>query len=224
MLLILGVLIIDQAVKIWVKTHMAIGDEFPILGQSWAFIHFVENEGMAFGWEIPATYGKLILSLFRLAAIGFLIYLLRQLLLAGASLGLLICFGLIFAGALGNIIDSAFYGLIFSASPYHGGVAELFPAEGGYAGLLHGKVVDMFYFPMIDSQWPDWVPMMGGRPFLFFRPVFNVADASITVGVILLLLFYRRFFTHDQMNKDAPVHNEESPVVPTNGVSPDSAV
>lgn len=197
LLVIVLVLLIDQSLKIWVKTHMEIGQEFPILGQSWAFIHFVENEGMAFGWEIPATYGKLILSLFRLGAIVFLSYILYQLMQARASRGLLICFALIFAGALGNIIDSVFYGLIFSASPYHGGVATLFPEAGGYAGLLHGKVVDMFYFPMIESVWPAWVPFVGGQSFLFFRPVFNVADASISVGVIMLLLFYRSYFTQE---------------------------
>ncbi len=201
LLVIFLVLIIDQSLKIWVKTHMQIGEEFPILGQNWAFIHFVENEGMAFGWKIPAVYGKLILSLFRLGAIVFLSYILRQLMKAEASLGLLTCFALIFAGALGNIIDSVLYGLIFSASPYHGGVAELFPEAGGYAGVLYGKVVDMFYFPMIESVWPSWVPFVGGEPFLFFRPVFNVADASISVGVILLLLFYRNFFTQDSISK-----------------------
>ncbi len=196
-LIILLVLIIDQSVKIWVKTTMQIGEEFPLLGIRWAIIHFVENEGMAFGWKIPATYGKLILSLFRIGAIAFLIYLIRQLLAAGAGKGLLTCFALIFAGALGNIIDSAFYGMIFSASHYHGGVATMFPAEGGYAGFLYGKVVDMLYFPIIESSWPQWMPWIGGEHFLFFRPVFNIADASITTGVILLLLFYRNFFLQD---------------------------
>ncbi len=207
LLVIVVVLIIDQSLKIWVKTHMQIGEEFPILGQRWAFIHFVENEGMAFGWQIPAVYGKLILSLFRLGAIVFLAYILRQLMRAEASLGLLACFALIFAGALGNIIDSVLYGLIFSVSPYHGGLAEMFPAAGGYAGILHGKVVDMFYFPMIESVWPSWVPFVGGDPFLFFRPVFNVADASISVGVALLLLFYRSFFTQEASD---PVKEVES--------------
>jgi signal peptidase II len=198
LLLIVVILVADQVLKIWVKTHMQIGEEFPILGRSWALIHFVENEGMAFGWKIPASYGKLILSLFRLGAIAFLIYLIRNLLKAGAGYGLLTCFGLIFAGALGNIIDSAFYGLIFSASPYHGGIAELFPESGGYAGFLHGKVVDMFYFPMINGTWPEWVPFFGGDAFIFFRPVFNIADAAITTGVFMLLLFHRSFFLHEQ--------------------------
>lgn len=208
LLLIFLVLAADQALKIWIKTNMSIGEEFPILGQSWALIHFVENEGMAFGWKIPATYGKLILSLFRLGAIGFLIYLIRNLMQAGAGHGLLACFGLIFAGAVGNIIDSAFYGLIFSASPYHGGVAEIFPAEGGYAGLLHGKVVDMFYFPMISGTWPEWVPFFGGDSFIFFRPVFNIADAAITTGVFMLLLFHRSFFLQEQASPAATETSE----------------
>ncbi|MCF8237283.1 MAG: lipoprotein signal peptidase [Saprospiraceae bacterium] len=214
LLVIFLVLFIDQSLKIWVKTHMQIGEEFPILGQNWAFIHFVENEGMAFGWKIPALYGKLILSIFRLGAIVFLSYILHQLMKAEASRGLLTCFALIFAGALGNIIDSVFYGQIFSASPYHGGVAELFPEGGGYAGVLYGKVVDMFYFPMIESVWPSWMPFVGGEQFLFFRPVFNVADASISVGVILLLLFYRNFFTQESIseNKENPPSAEQTPI------------
>lgn len=186
---------------------MELGSHFPILGLSWANIHFVENEGMAFGWKIPAEYGKLILSLFRLVAVGFLIWVIRGLVLAQSSLGLLTCFGLILAGAIGNIIDSAFYGLIFSASPYHGGMATMFPESGGYAGFLHGKVVDMFYFPLFETTWPDWVPWVGGDHFLFFRPVFNLADASITTGVISLLLFYRSFFLHP--SETAP-HKSES--------------
>jgi signal peptidase II len=193
------VLFIDQASKIWVKTHMAIGEEFSIFGLKWALIHFVENEGMAFGWKIPAVYGKLILSVFRLGALVFLIYLIRQLLQAKASTGILISFGLIFAGALGNIIDSVFYGLIFSESPYHGGVAEMFPEGGGYAGILYGKVVDMLYFPLFQTTWPEWMPWVGGDSFLFFRPVFNVADSSIFTGVASLLLFHRKFFTQDSI-------------------------
>lgn len=194
--IILFVLIIDQALKIWIKTHFAYGEEVKILGLDWALIHFVENEGMAFGITFGGEYGKLALSLFRIAAVGFLFYYLRLLMRSQVSFGLVVCFALILAGALGNILDSAFYGMIFSETPYHSGeVAKIFPPEGGYAGFLHGKVVDMFYFPMWEGFFPDWLPFWGGEHFLFFRPVFNLADASITMGVLSLLVFYRSFFS-----------------------------
>jgi len=199
-LIILAVLIIDQSLKIWVKTNMHINedsfDDWTWWTVSWARIHFVENPGMAFGLELPGNYGKLALSVFRIAAVGFLFYYLKLLIKAKVSFGLIACFGLILSGAVGNIIDSAFYGLLFSNSPFHSmGVSTLFPPEGGYAGFLHGRVVDMFYFPMFSGTFPDWVPKWGGENFLFFRPVFNVADASITVGVSSLLLFHRSFFS-----------------------------
>lgn len=194
-LIVIGVLIVDQWLKIWIKTNLAYGEEIQILGQSWALIHFVENEGMAFGITLGGDYGKLALSLFRIAAVCFLIYYLRLLLRSKVSFGLIASFSLILAGAIGNIIDSAFYGLIFSQSPYHGGVATMFPEGGGYAGFLHGKVVDMFYFPMFEGFFPEWVPLWGGEHFQFFRPVFNVADAAITTGVLSLLIFFRSFFS-----------------------------
>ncbi|MBI5914788.1 MAG: lipoprotein signal peptidase [Bacteroidetes bacterium] len=194
-LLIVAVLAIDQCLKIWIKTNMAYGEEIKMLGQPWALIHFVENEGMAFGITLGGDHGKLALSLFRIAAVGFLIYYLRLLLRSKVSFGLIASFALILAGAVGNIIDSAVYGLIFSETPYHGGVATLFPEGGGYAGFLHGKVVDMFYFPIFEGFYPEWVPVWGGEHFLFFRPVFNVADASITTGVLSLLIFFRSFFS-----------------------------
>jgi len=173
---------------------MQYGDQIPIFGFSWAFIHFVENNGMAFGITLGGKAGKLFLSLFRIGAVGFLVYYIRKLIEAGANIGVLICFALILAGAIGNILDSAFYGLIFSESSYQGGLAELLPEEGGYAGLLRGKVVDMLYFPMIDTFLPNWLPIWGGNRFQFFKPVFNVADSSISIGIISLLLFQRQFF------------------------------
>lgn len=181
---------------------MYYGEEFSILGLDWARIHFVENEGMAFGLSLGGNYGKLLLSLFRIFAVGFLIYYIRMLLKAKVSFGLLVSFALILAGAIGNILDSAFYGLIFSESPYHGmKTAELFPEDGGYAGFLYGKVVDMFYFPMFRGNFPDWFPLWSGKPFLFFRPVFNLADSAITVGVASILLFQRRFFSSEYQDE-----------------------
>jgi len=192
--LILLVLLLDQGLKIWVKTHMEYGDEIPLFGLDWAKLHFVENPGMAFGLTFGGDYGKLALSLFRIFAVGFLVYFINRLIKLNLSMGLLASFALILAGALGNIIDSAFYGMIFSASPNHGGLASLFPAKGGYSGFLYGKVVDMFYFPMFRGHYPDWFPFSAGRPFLFFRPVFNIADAAISIGVVSIILFYRSFF------------------------------
>lgn len=191
--LILIVLLIDQSLKIWVKTHIPYGDAIHLLGWERAQLHFVENNGMAFGISLGKEYGKLALSLFRVIAVGFLIYYIRLLLKSKANLGLLISFALILAGAIGNIIDSAFYGLIFSAS-YHGNVAQMFPEEGGYAPFLYGKVVDMLYFPLLKGNFPDWFPQWGGQQYIFFRPVFNIADMSITFGVLNILLFQRSFF------------------------------
>lgn len=183
---------------------MSYGDEFELFGIPWALIHFVENDGMAFGVTFGGAYGKLALSLFRIIAVGFLIYYLRFLDKAGASMGLLISFGLILSGAIGNILDSAFYGLIFSESVPYGDPAVLFPAEGGYASFLHGKVVDMLYFPIFSGYFPDWFPFWGGERFLFFKPVFNIADTAITLGVINILLFQRSFFSnaHEEESQD----------------------
>ncbi len=177
---------------------MEYGEEFLILGLTWARIHFVENEGMAFGISFGEQTGKLLLSLFRIVAVGFIIYMIRQMILLGESKGVLVCFSMILAGAIGNIIDSAVYGVIFSESPYHGGVAEMFPESGGYAGILYGKVVDMLYFPLIRTEWPSWMPLWGGESFEFFSPVFNIADSAITCGIIALLLFYRQFFSSNK--------------------------
>ncbi len=207
------VLILDQTLKIWVKTTLAHGDSIFLFGWDRAQIHFVENPGMAFGLELGGEYGKLALSLFRILAVSFLIYYLRILIKNKAPFGLLFSFACILAGAIGNIIDSAFYGLIFSESCYHCGIAELFPEGGGYAGFLHGRVVDMLYFPVLKGNYPDWLPFLGGDSFTFFSPVFNLADTAITVGVAYILLFQRSFFsTHHSAEEKTVTSLEPAPV------------
>lgn len=215
LLIVFVVLLIDQVLKIWVKTHMEYGQEFGILGLSWARIHFVENEGMAFGLSLGGNLGKLALSLFRLVAVGFLIYIIHTLVKAKETSGVILSFSLILAGALGNILDSAFYGLIFSATPYHGGLATMFPEGGGYAPFLYGKVVDMLYFPLIDTSFPQNFPIWGGQRFQFFRPVFNISDAAISTGVFTLLLFHRRIFK----SKPDEVTNVDRDTSLDNGIS-----
>ena len=190
-LIILAILIADQILKIWIKTTMVLGQEIHVF-DNWFLLHFTENDGMAFGIDFPGNSGKLILSLFRICAIIAIAIFLRHLILSKAHPGLVISVTIILAGALGNIIDSAFYGLIFSHS--WGSVAEIFPNEKGYAGFLYGKVVDMLYFPIIKGNWPHWFPIWGGREFIFFRPVFNIADSAITTGVFIILFFQKRFF------------------------------
>lgn len=200
-LLIAVVLIIDQWSKVYIKTNFEYGSGFDILGLEWAKIHFVENEGMAFGLSFGGVKGKYVLSVFRILMAGFLIYMLRRMIIEGEKKGLIISFSLIVAGAIGNIIDSLFYGIIFSESHYHGGVATFLPEGGGYSGFLQGKVVDMLYFPLIDTVLPSWVPIWGGERFEFFKPVFNVADSAITVGVFIILIGYRSFFKSEKENK-----------------------
>jgi signal peptidase II len=190
-LLITLILIADQMLKIWVKTHMQIGDEIHIFGNR-GMIHFIENNGMAFGMEMGGSPGKLILSIFRIVAIFGIGWFLNSLVIKKANLGLILAVSAILAGAIGNIIDSAFYGMIFSES--YSQHAILFPPGGGYSSFLHGKVVDMFYFPIINTHWPDWSPFRPGESFIFFRPVFNLADSAITCGVISILLFQKRMF------------------------------
>lgn len=190
-LIVLLVILADQASKFWVKTHMVLGEEFSVLGD-WFLIHFTENNGMAFGMELAGPMGKLLLSLFRLLAISGLGYGLFWINKRKFHQGFIVCVALVFAGALGNLIDSLFYGRIFSDS--FGRLAEVLPVEGGYAPVFYGRVVDMLYFPLIEGVFPSWIPVWGGEDFLFFRPVFNVADASITSGMIAFLIFQKKFF------------------------------
>lgn len=188
------VLLLDQSLKVWVKTHMFYREIIPIFGADWAFLHFVENDGMAFGKEFNFPHAKLILSFFRIIAATFLAFFIRSLVLAKAAKGLLVSFSLILAGALGNIIDSIFYGLLFSASYTHGMLAEMFPVGGGYAPLLHGKVVDMFYIYFFDFTIPESIPFIGGNTLEFFGSVFNIADVAISIGVLQVLFFHKSFF------------------------------
>ncbi|NLN96320.1 MAG: lipoprotein signal peptidase [Bacteroidales bacterium] len=184
--LIFQILFLDQASKFWVKTHMTIGQEIKVIG-NWFRIHFTENPGMAFGMELSGENGKLVLTLFRIiAAILIFIYLYRLTKKDSHPL-LLISISMILAGAIGNIIDSMFYGVLFNESTFYE-PAKLLSAEEGYAPLFHGHVVDMLYFPILKGQYPSWVPLLGSKEFIFFRPVFNLADSSITIGVFILIL------------------------------------
>ena len=202
--LIILVLIIDQATKVYIKLNFPLYGGFNIFGLEWARIYFIENDGMAFGLKFGGDIGKYILSVFRIFMVGFLIYFLKTIIRSKEAYGLQVSFALIIAGAIGNIIDSAFYGLIFSnSSPHSRNVAEFMPEGGGYEGFLQGQVVDMFHFPMINSRFPEWLPLWGGEAFSFFRPVFNVADSSISIGVVLILLFYRSFFIANKAEEGA---------------------
>jgi len=183
---------------------MALGDEIPVLGD-WFLLHFTENKGMAFGLELSGKWGKLILSLFRIVAIGIIGWYLVKIIHRKEKTGLIISISLILAGAIGNMIDSAFYGLIFSES-YHQ-AATVFPEGGGYATFLHGKVVDMLYFPLFRGTYPEWLPFLGGESFSFFRPVFNIADSAITIGVFVLLVFQKRFFPQKTEEEQASAFN-----------------
>lgn len=185
-IIIFLILVADQAVKIWIKTNMSLYESIRI--SDWFYIYFTENNGMAFGIEL---FDKLFLTLFRIAAVvGLFWYLYRICPKKSTRFGYCVCVSMIIAGALGNIIDSLFYGLVFNHS--FGQLATLFPDGGGYGSLFYGKVVDMLYFPLIDTYLPKWMPFVGGSHFVFFRPVFNLADSAISVGIIILMLFYRR--------------------------------
>ena len=183
-------ILIDQSLKFWVKTNMFLGQEFPVY--DWFIIHFTENNGMAFGMEFGGYTGKKILTIFRIVVVGIGIKYIFNLTKVGFSNGASIALGFIIGGAIGNIIDSSFYGIIFNES--YNNVASFMPDGGGYSSLLHGKVVDMFYFPLINSHFPNWLPIWGGEHFIFFRPVFNIADAGISIGIFMILFFYRKEF------------------------------
>ena len=190
------ILLIDQITKIWIKTNMSLYENTEIT--SWFYIYFTENPGMAFGWEF---FDKVFLTLFRLIFSGLILYYLITLVKRKYRIGYVICISLIFAGAVGNIIDCLFYGVLFGEStPVQ--VASFLPESGGYAPLLKGKVVDMLYFPLIKTTWPSWVPYYGGESFVFFRPIFNIADSAISVGIAILLLFYRKDLSHSLEKKE----------------------
>lgn len=183
-------ILIDQIIKIWIKTHMFLGQEYVLF--NWFIIHFTENNGMAFGLEFGGYLGKKLLTLFRIIVVALGLKYIVSLNKEGFTNGVLIALGLIIGGAIGNIIDSSFYGLIFNDS--YNNIASFFPESGGYSSFLHGKVVDMLYFPLINTHFPEWFPFWGNEHFIFFRPVFNIADAGISIGIFMILLFYRNNF------------------------------
>lgn len=215
-LLIAAIILIDQGLKIWIKTSYPVGEVNRVFGMNWFRIHFIENPGMAWGWKFGNETGKIILTLFRLVAVIFGTWYLGRIVKQGFSKGFIICASLIYAGALGNLIDSMFYGMIFDKGLHfdpaiapggdyisYSGIAAF--SGNGYSSFLHGSVVDMLYFPIIRSHYPSWIPVVGGDSFEFFSPIFNIADASISIGVIALLLFQKRFFKKQE--------EEEKPVV-----------
>lgn len=226
LLIVFLVVFADQALKIYIKTHFANGDDVRIIGH-WFRLHFIENEGMAYGMKLSdSPIGKIVLSSFRLIAVFAGFFVLKRLVDKGYTKGLLICGSLVLAGALGNLLDSMFYGLIFTESPYScfsgnydsistllrdhnkDAVAQFTSFGTGYGHFLTGKVVDMFYFPVISTTLPSWVPFWGGNSFTFFEPVFNIADAAISIGIITLLVFQKRL-----MELPVPINESTKEVV-----------
>ena len=216
-LIILLILIVDQVSKIYIKTHFPVGEVARILGMDWARLHFIENSGMAWGWKFGNEGGKVALTLFRLVAVIFGSWLIVKFAREKYSRGFMVCVALIYAGALGNLIDSMFYGMLFdkglhfdpSIGDYVGysGIAAM--GQGGYSSFLHGSVVDMLYFPMVKTTYPSWIPLVGGDSFEFFSPIFNIADMAISTGVITLLVFQKRFYRKVEQNNAAPVVSEQ---------------
>jgi len=206
--ILLVILAIDQFTKIYIKTHFYLGEEVDVVG-NWFKLHFTENYGMAFGLEFGGRSGKIALTIFRLAFIGGITWHVISLIKQQASGFYVICWVLIIAGALGNVIDSVLYGKLFSESYVYFNKAVFMPLDGGYADWFHGRVVDMFYFPLYRAIIPDWSPIWAGEDFEFFRPVFNVADASISVGFVLILLFQKRFFKEESLRNA----KEEKPAI-----------
>jgi len=221
--IIAAIIIADQALKIWIKTNFPLGHVADVFGQSWFQLYFIENPGMAWGMEFGGEWGKMGLTLFRMAAVIFGTWYLARIVRQKYTKGFIICACLIYAGALGNLIDSMFYGMIFDKGLIYNPISQNYPnyqgiaqfSSDGYQSFLHGNVVDMLYFPIVRSTFPEWMPFVGGKDFEFFSPIFNIADASISIGVIVLLLFQGRFIKRHE--------KAESPTVVTSSQVSDQA-